>query len=41
MDELYWAIDANVKYDLNNLFGDTSWFDPYVYLGGGYTNFRR
>ncbi len=37
-DELYWAIDANVKYDLNNLFGDTSWFDPYVYLGGGYTN---
>ncbi|WP_420551791.1 OmpA family protein [Tenacibaculum aiptasiae] len=39
MDELYWAIDANVKYDLNNLFGDTSWFDPYVYLGGGYTTF--
>ncbi len=39
MDELYWAIDANVKYDLNNLFGDTSWFDPYVYLGGGYTSF--
>ncbi|KAB1160737.1 OmpA family protein [Tenacibaculum aiptasiae] len=38
MDELYWAIDANVKYDLNNLFGDTSWFDPYVYLGGGYTS---
>ncbi len=36
MDELYWAIDANVKYDLNNLFGDTAWFDPYVYLGGGY-----
>lgn len=38
MDELYWAIDANVKYDLNNLFGETSWFDPYVYLGGGYTS---
>lgn len=38
MDELYWAIDANVKYDLNNLFGDTAWFDPYVYLGGGYAN---
>ena len=37
-DELYWAIDANVKYDLNNLFGETSWFDPYVYLGGGYTS---
>ena len=39
-DELYYAIDANVKYDLNNLVGETSqWFDPYVYLGGGYTSF--
>ncbi len=37
-DFLYWAIDAVVKYDLNNLVGDTSWFDPYVYLGGGYTS---
>ena len=37
-DDLYWAIDANVKYDLNNAFGETSWFDPYVYLGGGYTS---
>lgn len=37
-DELYWAIDANVKYDLNSLFGETAWFDPYVYLGGGYAN---
>ena len=37
--ELYWAIDLAVKYDLNNLFGDTAWFDPYVYLGGGYTDF--
>ena len=39
-DELYWTIDANVKYDLNNLVGETSqWFDPYVYLGGGYVTF--
>ena len=37
-DFLYYAIDAIVKYDLNNLVGDTSWFDPYVYLGGGYTS---
>ena len=37
-DFLYWAFDAIVKYDLNNLVGDTSWFDPYVYLGGGYTS---
>ncbi|MDE1207815.1 OmpA family protein [Tenacibaculum larymnensis] len=38
MDELYWAIDANVKYDLNNLIGNTGWWDPYVYVGGGYTS---
>ena len=37
-DFLYWALDAIVKYDLNNLVGDTSWFDPFVYLGGGYTS---
>jgi OOP family OmpA-OmpF porin len=37
-DFLYLAIDANVKYDLNNLIGETAWFDPYVYLGGGYTS---
>jgi outer membrane protein OmpA-like peptidoglycan-associated protein len=36
-DDVYWAIDAIVKYDMNNLFGDTGWWDPYVYLGGGYT----
>ena len=35
---LYYALDAIVKYDLNNLVGDTSWFDPFVYLGGGYTS---
>ncbi|WP_435253775.1 OmpA family protein [Tenacibaculum sp. A30] len=37
-DMLYWAIDANVKYDMNNLFGNTGWWDPYVYVGGGYTS---
>lgn len=37
-DMLYWAIDAIVKYDLNNLVGETAWFDPYVYLGGGYVS---
>ncbi|WP_299672352.1 OmpA family protein [uncultured Polaribacter sp.] len=37
-DFLYYAIDAIVKYDLNNLVGETAWFDPYVYLGGGYTS---
>lgn len=41
VDELYWAVDLNVKYDLNGLFGETGWFDPYVYLGGGYTDFGK
>jgi outer membrane protein OmpA-like peptidoglycan-associated protein len=38
--DLFWSADMNVKYDLNNLVGETSqWFDPYVYLGGGYVSF--
>ncbi|RCS27784.1 OmpA family protein [Polaribacter sp. WD7] len=37
-DFLYWAVDAIVKYDLNNLIGETAWFDPFVYAGGGYTS---
>lgn len=37
-DLLYWSVDAIVKYDLNTLIGETGWFDPYVYLGGGYTS---
>jgi OOP family OmpA-OmpF porin len=37
-DLLYYSIDATVKYDLNNLVGQTAWFDPYVYLGSGYTS---
>ncbi len=35
-DLLYWSVDAMVNYDLNNLIGDTSWFDPYIGLGGAY-----
>ena len=38
VDFLYYSIDAIVKYDLNMLFGNTGWFDPYVYLGGGYVS---
>lgn len=37
-DELYWSIDAAVKYDLNRLVGETGWFDPYVLLGGSYVS---
>jgi len=39
--ELYWSVDLAVKYDVNNLIGDTAWWDPYVYLGGGYVDFGR
>ena len=39
-DEIYWSVGAIVKYDVNNLIGETSqWFDPYVYLGGDYVSF--
>lgn len=31
------AFDGSLKYDLNNLIGETSFFDPYVLVGGGYT----
>ena len=37
-DFLYYAFDANVKYDLNTLVGETAWFDPYVFIGGGYVS---
>jgi OOP family OmpA-OmpF porin len=39
-DFLYYTIDANAKYDLNNLIGKTAWFNPYIYLGGGYTSLK-
>ena len=32
----YYSLDLNVKYDLNELFGDTAWFDPYVLVGGSF-----
>lgn len=38
VDFLYYSIDAIVKYDLNMLIGDTGWFDPYAFLGGGYVS---
>jgi len=32
----FFAVDMNVKYDLNNAFGDTKWFDPFLYTGIGH-----
>ncbi|TNJ42546.1 OmpA family protein [Tamlana fucoidanivorans] len=34
----YYGIDSRVSYDLNKIFGETGWFDPYVGVGLGYTD---
>ncbi|MBL4724134.1 MAG: OmpA family protein [Lutibacter sp.] len=34
-DANFFGLDLNVKYDLNNAFGDTKWFDPYLFTGVG------
>jgi len=37
VDDLsYYAVDGTVKYSLGNLIG-SSWFEPYLGAGGGYT----
>jgi len=33
----YYGLDGAVKYDLNKVIGDSSWFNPYLSVGGGYT----
>jgi outer membrane protein OmpA-like peptidoglycan-associated protein len=40
-DAIYWSIGANVKYDLNMLFGQTGWFDPFVFVGANYVSLDR
>jgi len=34
-DATFVGLDLNVKYDLNNAFGQTGWFDPFLYVGVG------
>ena len=36
-DLSYIGADMGIRYDLNNLFGDSKWLDPYLSVGGGYT----
>jgi len=36
-DLSYFGLDGAVKYDLNKIIGDTSWFSPYTSVGVGYT----
>ncbi len=35
LDVTYAAVDLNFLYDLNEIFGDTGWFDPYLSAGVG------
>ena len=35
-DLSYLSLSLAAKYDLNNIIGETSWFDPYAVLGGSY-----
>ncbi len=37
IDEKYWAVDLKGTYDVNNLIGQTAWFDPFINLGIGYS----
>ena len=37
-DYIYFSVGALVKYDLNHLFGETGWFDPYVGIGGDFVD---
>ncbi|WP_299525913.1 outer membrane beta-barrel protein [uncultured Lutibacter sp.] len=37
LNDSFFAMDAKLRYDLNRLIGETSWFDPYVLSGFGYS----
>tara|TARA_B100000809_G_scaffold256935_1_gene297658 strand:+ start:8565 stop:9941 length:1377 start_codon:yes stop_codon:yes gene_type:complete len=36
-DVNFYSFNLSGLYDLNNWFGETGWFDPYVFVGVGYT----
>ena len=36
-DLIYYGLDGAIKYNLYSLFGETTWFEPYASVGGGYT----
>ncbi|HSQ46103.1 MAG TPA: thrombospondin type 3 repeat-containing protein, partial [Lutibacter sp.] len=36
-DLMYFGADAALKFSLNSVLEGSSWFDPYVSVGGGYT----
>lgn len=34
-DKSYYSLDLGLRYDLNNLFGESGWFDPYAKFAVG------
>ena len=38
LDHDFFAVGSRVNYDLNEIFGETGWFDPFVSLGANYTS---
>ena len=36
-DLSYFGLGLATKYDINNIIGETAWFDPYAAVGGSYT----
>lgn len=36
-DKNYYSVDSRLSYDLNKIFGETGWFDPYMGVGLGFT----
>jgi predicted porin len=36
--EFFFSLDADLKYDMNNLLGETAWFDPFIFMGTGYVH---
>lgn len=37
LDDSFFAVDTKLRYDVNRLIGETSWFDPFVLAGVGYS----
>ncbi len=37
LDEKYFNVDARINYHVNDIIGQTAWFDPFVNVGLGYS----
>ncbi|SDX63483.1 Outer membrane protein beta-barrel domain-containing protein [Lutibacter oricola] len=41
IDNDFFTIDTKLKYDLNYIFGETKWFDPFILGGMGYSSIGK